>query len=360
MKKQILFLALFTLALILASNKSYGVDYTKNLTGPAACATPTPLTCAVENELQPLPGKVYTYSVTVPAGSQVLWFVTDQTSIISGTAAAPVIQPTRDTAPGTYILTAPAVVYNQAANTANSIDISWKSFDGTANQVALVAHVTDATGCTNNVEVYRIVPSFAFTLDMMALLDAGTAGATECVSPVESATYDGTNVTIDYGENWVFYSVNAANFVHSWQPNIQVLGYTGGGGTAIIPAADIQWAYPADAVANTTWHAATDPVLAQVAGGAVGAAGECVVIRVRIDHAANENDAANSVLTLGVDGTMYDPAATNYTNATLRDLDPIATAPCSNTVTDQADYTLLPRPSVVTNTGAALPFETKL
>jgi len=370
MKKQILFLALFTLALILAGTKSYGqVTYVKNLGGAPAVAPVTAIPCAVENELKPLPGKVYNYTVTVPAGAKVLWFATDQATIVDGTGAAPVIQPSRDpgTGAGSYILTAPAAVYNQAANTSNTIAISWKSFDGTANKVVLVAHVTDAAGCTNNVEVYRIEPSFAFTLDMIALLDAGTAGATECVSPVESASYDGTtrNVTINYGENWVFYSVNAANFVNSWMPSFTVIGYTGGGGTAVVPVADIQWAYPADAVANTAWNAVTVPVLAKVAGGAVGAAGETIVIRVRIDHANNENDAANSILTFGVDGIMYDPAAiagAEYTNATKKDLDPgAAPGPCTNNLTDQADYTLTPRPSVVTGTGTPiLNFEPKL
>jgi hypothetical protein len=367
MKKQILFLALFSLALIFASTKSYGqVTYVKNLTGAPAIAPAIPLACAVENELKPLPGKVYNYTVTVPAGSKVLWFVTDQATIIDGTGAAPVIQASRDAAPGNYILTAPALVYNTPANTANTIAISWKSFDGAAKKVVLVAHVTDVAGCTNNVEVYRIEPSFAFTLDMIALLDAGTAGATECVSPVESASYDGTtrNVTINYGENWVYYSVNAANFVHSWMPKFTVIGYTGGGGTGVVPVADIQWAYPTDAVANLAWNAVTVPVLAKVAGGAVGSAGETIVIRVRIDHANNQNAAGNSILTFGVDGTMYDPAAlagAEYTNATLKDLDNIAVAPCTNTVTDQADYTLTPRPSVVTGTGTPiLNFEPKL
>jgi len=366
MKKQILFLSFFILAFVFAGTKSYGqVTYTKVLGGAPAVATPTVLGCAVENELQPLPGKSYNYSVTAPAGSKILWFVTDQNTIIDGTAAAPVIQPSRDTAPGTYILTAGSQ-YNDANNTTATIAMSWKSFDGAAKQVVLVAHVTDASGCTNNVEVYRIVPSFAFTLDMIALLDAGTAGGTECISPVESATYNGTDVAINYGENWVFYSVNAANFVNSWMPTFTVLGYTGGGGTGVVPVGDIQWAYAANAQSTTAadWHPVTDPVMAQAAGGAVGAAGETIVIRVRIDHATNENDAANSVLTFGVDGVMFDPAAlaaAAYTNATLKDLDGGATAPCTNTQTDQADYILTPRPAVATNTGSpVLPFEPKI
>lgn len=371
MKKQILFLAVFVLAIFLAGTKSYGqVTYSKNLTGAPACAVAQPLSCATEDELHPLPGKKYTYSVNVnggvpPVGTKIEWFVTDQSAIIStpATPGQPVLQTTRDLAGGKYVLTA-STPYNDPNNTSPSVEISWKSFDAITNKVILVAYVTDKDGCTNNVEVYRIEPSFAFTLDIMALLDNGTAGSTECVSPVESASYDGTNVTIDYGENWVFYSVNAANFVDSWMPSFSVVNYTGGGGTGAVPVADIQWAYPADAQANTAWHPVTDKVQAQIAGGAVGAVGECIVVRVRIDHATNENDAANSVLTFGVDGVMFDPAAlpaAAYTNPALKDLDNIATAPCTNTVTDQADYTLTPRPAVTTLSPALpLNFEPKV
>lgn len=357
MKKQILSFVIIALALFASISSVNGADYTKNLTGAGAiyCTPALPLACTTDNELNPIPGKSYTYNVTVPATSTVLWFVTDQASVIDGTGAAPVIQADRDAAPGDYILTASAGIYNSAINTNASIQMSWKYFDGNATQVLLVAVVSDASGCTNNVEVYRIKPAFAFTLDIASIFDTGAVGAEECLSPVESATYNGTNLTTNYGENWVFFSVNAANFVHSWQPSFTVVGYTGGGGTAIVPAADIQWAYPADAKADLAWKAVTVPVAAQ-AGGAVGAAGECIIVRVRVDHAnnGNINPATAPVLTFGVNGVMYNFPTTNYANAGLTDLDNIATAPCTNTVTDQATYTLTARPQITTATGTPL------
>lgn len=365
MKKQILSFVIIALAVFASISSAFGqVTYTKNLTGAGAiyCTPALPLACTTDDELNPIPGKSYTYNVTVPASSTVLWFVTDQATVIDGTGAAPVIQADRDAAPGDYILTASAGIYNSATNTNGSIDMSWKYFDGDATQVLLVAVVSDATGCTNNVEVYRIRPAFAFTLDIAAIFDTGAVGDEECLSPVESATYDGTNLTTNYGENWVFFSVNAANFVHSWQPTFTVIDYTGGGGTAIVPATDIQWAYPADAKADTDWKAVTVPVDAQVAGGAVGAAGECIIVRVRVDHAnnGNINPAIDPVLTFGVDGVMYNYATTNYANAGLTDLDNVATAPCTNTVTDQATYTLTRRPEITSATGTpVLDFEPK-
>lgn len=359
MKKQILSFVIIALAVFTSLSSAFGqVTYTNNLTGAGAiyCTPALPLACTTDNELNPIPGKSYTYNVTVPAGSTVLWFVTDQGTVIDGTGAAPVIQADRDAAPGDYILTASAGIYNSATNTNASIQMSWKYFDGTTNEVLLAAVVSDASGCTNNVEVYRIRPAFAFTLDIAAILDNGAVGDEECLSPVESATYDGTNLTTNYGENWVFFSVNAANFVHSWQPTFTVIDYTGGGGTGIVPAADIQWAYPADAKANTAWNPVTDPVLAQVAGGAVGDAGECIIVRVRVDHANNGNadPVIDPVLTFGVDGVMYNFPTTNYANANLQDLDNVAAAPCTNTVTDQTTYTLTRRPTIVSATGTPL------
>ena len=362
MKKQILILAMITLAFIFAGTKSYGqVVYPKVLSGAPVCATAVPLTCATENELAPLPGKVYTYSINVdggapPAGTKILWYVTNQATIISGAGAAPALTPagSRDGNPGTYVLTATSP-YNDPTNTSASIDISWKSFDGNLNKVVLVAYVINASGCTDNVEVYRIKPSFAFTLDLVALLDDGNQGSTECVSSIESASTDGTNLTMNYGENWVFFSVTAANFVNSWLPSFSVISYTGAGGVASVPTADIQWAYSANAQSALVadWHAVTVPVTAQVAGGAVGAAGECIIVRARIVHGSSPTAGT---LTFGVNGIMYDPATTLYATTTLKDLD-APTAPavvCDNNVTDQVTYTLSPRPAITTTTGAPL------
>lgn len=358
MKKQILFLALFTLALILAGTKSYG-QYVNYLTGAPACTPAVALTCTTNADaLHPIPGATYDYTVAVnpvaaaPSG-YVHWFVTTNSTIIdSPTLGTPVLQASRDAGDGTgtYILLAEAAKYNLATNVSPTIQISWKYFDGATTQVLLVAYVMDNNGCTNNVEVYRIIPSFGFTLDMAALLDGGALGSSECVSQVESATYTpGTpgNLTMNYGENWVYYSVNAANFVHSWMPEFTVVGYTGTGGAAAVPTANIQWAYPADAVANTAWNAVTVPVLAKDLSGAVGPNGECIVVRVRIVHDDDQVLAATT-LTLGVDGTMRNPAgAGDYTTAALQDLDN-NTGPgaCINTVTDQATYTITPRPAI--------------
>ena len=160
--------------------------------GAPTCATAVPLSCGTTDDgLHPLPGKSYTYTITTdPANvASVIWFATDENDIITYPSGAPVLQPNRDAINGTYVLNATLAAYNTPANTAKTIDVSWKSFDPVANEVVLVAYITGAAGCSDNVEVYKIEPTFAFTLDVAALLDAGGLGDEECLSPVEHSNF---------------------------------------------------------------------------------------------------------------------------------------------------------------------------
>ena len=365
---------MFTLALFFAgTNTAFGqVVYSNYVTGAPACVTANTLNCASSaalGHLNPTPGVIYNYKIaTTPAAvGSVLWFVTDQSNIIVGTGPAPVLQPTRDpgAGAGNYILSNGAN-YN-VAGAGDNIDISWKNFDGVANKVVLVAYITGAVGCSDNVEVWRIEPKFTFTLDVLSMFDGGTLPsvgnvAEECVSPVESATYDGNNLTMNYGKNYVFFSVNAANFVGSWMPALSAVSTTGTVGT-------VQWAYPLEAVKNLagvatgTWNATTVPVNALVGGGVVGTGGECIVVRVEIINAGVEAPAgvAINTVTLSVDGIMHDPIANIYTNATLKDLSEgaLVTDPCRNNIPDLADYKILARPDITEVTPAPGTFEPK-
>ncbi len=351
MKKQILFLLTVLLA-IAVSNKSYGQNNEPNYldVSPTFCTPALPLTCTVSDDpLRPLPGKTYNYSITASSASYVLWFVTNDLNVI---ASSGTLTSTRDAdgGGGSFILDAEDGVYNSITNTATDIDISWKSFNGLTNNVLLVAYAMDAAGCTDNIQVYKIEPSFAFTLDIAGLLDDGTSGNTECVSPVVSATYSpGSpgNLTMDYGANWVFYTVNAANWVHSWLPSFT----SGTSGSSALGS--VEWAYPDEASGSTSlWHPATDPVMANHYGlSAIDNLGKCIVLRVQADHNNNEN-LANEVITVGVNGVMYDPAATSgneYSNNSLRDLDN-GSSGCVQDKTDEATYTLTLRPTISSTT----------
>jgi len=368
MKKQILIIAFFILA-VLAGTRSYAQDL--NYIPATACAPVTPIPCATADPLHPIPGTTYTYTVTVAPGvttGYIQWFAynatTNGTLITGGSMAAAITAAEKNDGTSQYLLLADATKYNLTTSTSNSITASWQSFDGTAKQILLVAYVKGEGGCSDNIEVFRIQPTFSFTLDIAGLLPTGalpaTGNASECVTPVQSAVYTTPNLTMDYGDNYVYFTVTAANYVHSWTPTFTIPANTT---QTTVAVSDITWAYPLEAVKNAagaatgTWNAATVPVLALDPSKAVGPGGECIVVRVHLDHGNKENDVAGSI-TIGVDGIMYNVPTTDYSNLALKDLDPgAAPGPCTNTVVDQATYDLTPRPAITTT--APLVFENK-
>lgn len=175
---------------------------------------------------------------------------------------------------------------------------------------------TDADGCTNdNLKVYKIQPKIAFTLDIANLASNGAlqgASFGTCFSDIVGARYDpafGTDggVIYDYGINYLFFSVNAANYTDSWRPSIKVEG------TDAIQDVSVHWAYPANATsaAAAGWnempldgdgnYTSTNPVEAQDASNAVGSDGECIIVRVTIEH--NHFEGIDDLpITVSVDG----------------------------------------------------------
>lgn len=366
MKKQIIILAIFVLAFFASTTVSFAQDL-NYIPGPA-CAPITPIPCAVADALHPIPGTTYTYTVTVAPGvttGYIQWFAynatTTGTVISGGSMAAAIAAAEANGGASQYLLAADALKYNLITSTSNSITASWQSFDGATNQILLVAYVKGEGGCSDNIEVFRIQPTFSFTLDIAGLLPSGalpaSGNAVECVTPVLSAVYNSGNLTMDYGDNYVFFTVSAANFVHSWTPIFTIPTNTT---QTTVAVTDITWAYPTEAIKTAplgTWNAATAPILAVAGSGAVGAGGECIIVRVHLDHGNNQNAVAGAI-TIGVNGTMYNVPTTNYANANLADLDPgAAPGPCTNNLTDVATYDLTPRPAITTT--APLVFEPK-
>ena len=408
MKKQILILTFFVAA-ILAGNNAFGQYDVALAAALDSCLVPTPLDCDSAWALQPAPGEEYTYTISSTdyenSGNELVhWFVIDYNDLLAESPADSIVNTINDISHltsknfidlgdgnGDFILTSETGVYNSAfgvgSNTQDSVTISWKYFDGQANVVLLVAYVRDSINCTDNMEVYRIIPEPAFTLDIAAIDQTDysfhsdtTAPAEECVSPIESAVYqpagigaqpgDGT-LTVDYGENWLYFIVNAANFVDSWDPTFD-FDYDGLG--TITSAA---WTYPL-ASANTTagaWHnidlasGATDFVsggggtAAGVAnnvlgaGDAVGAEGECIIVRVQVDHGIADENLITRRLTVRVNGIMYDPSTTGatsdddwFTNNNLADFGPDGDGDnvCDQILFDDYQYfDITPRPEVI-------------
>ena len=395
MKKQILILTFFIAAILAGNSNSFGqVGPAKNydvvLDVVPGIITPHTLAGCTASELTPVQGEVYTYTVnTTNATDDVRWFVyndglmTAPDSLVSALGGIlPSTYSGIDPADGSgdYILNLGTTnntynanpVADDGSGSDHSIQIAWKYFDGhLPNEVLLVAYVEDDAGCANNIAVYRIIPQPAFTIDVAVLSQAGDSIndpqsgtiSDECVSPIESAVYVGADditpngtLTVDYGENWVYFVVNGANYIDSWLPRFQI-SYDGG-----YNALEASWAYASDADdAAATWNAidisgawGTVPVIAggvsnSVGGGAVPAAGgEQIVVRVRVDYGTgNEHDDSASAIHFAVDGIAYDGVGTsatsldNFDNTAFGDLHYTDCA-VDDFDNDKLDYNILP------------------
>ncbi len=358
MKKQILVIPMLLLALIFFSaNQSFAQTplNVENgyLSGAPTCPGAIPLTCATGDGLTPVPGVVYPYTITVTSSQSVYWFVTDDAdNIMTAPSTFTGVMDPGDGS-GNYILTSDAP-YGDPLNNLLTVNISWKPFNGTANEVLLVAYVINGAGCTDNIEVWRIVPNYSFTLDLAGVLDDGSAGATECPGNIQSAAYDGTNLNVIYGDNYVFFAVTAANWQTSWQTTISAATDLGTSGIT-----SVDWAYADEANDPATiWNASGTPVLASHYGSTTGFIDEaCIIVRVLVDHSAAENLTAETI-TLSVDGNMEDPETPgSYTG--YPDLDEGASGqPCVTDHTDTFDYIISPRPDI--DPGVPGPFEPKV
>lgn len=315
MKKQILTLTLFVLAVFAGALSSLAQNLT---TAPTSCLTPNAVQCIeTDNPLSPIAGKEYTYTVDVPTPNGTKnfnWLVTQDKDFITVNSSTGLPElsatPEAGNGSGAHIMAAGAN-YNTTPG-ANNVKITWKAFNvDPANPVFLIIYVTNTDAClTDNLEVYIIEPVNAFTLDIANIdINGGTQAAdyATCVSQVQSASWDGSKVVVDYGTNYLYYVVNAANWNNAWLPSFQVNSTTGLGARTV----SVDWAYPAEAVSGT-WNSTTasgstytsaSNVEASTANGSVGEAGECIIVRVSVDHFTEETIAQFDV-ELAVDGVI--------------------------------------------------------
>ncbi|BBE18700.1 hypothetical protein AQPE_2864 [Aquipluma nitroreducens] len=205
MKKQFLFLTMFSVALIFAgTNKSY-----------AQCA---------DDALHPMAGKDYHYVITTAGGGTAKsyeWIVTTSTDIVKTGTFATTIAP----GPTTYTIT--------NAGTADAT-INWSP---TVIAAAMAATPTDyyvavkyvatsaADGCdVDNVKAYKINPVNMFQIDLANVKSDGSAGTgNNCTSTVVDAkiTAGATpTITYDYGTSSVYVKVTAKNFSGSWDMTV--------------------------------------------------------------------------------------------------------------------------------------------
>ena len=375
-------MAFVTLALIFAgTNKGFGqaVHYSE----------PRPITC-VNDALHPRAGISYTYEATgVDAGGKWHFYATKDPNFIvtaGGTGGTITTGGTTVMNTTTAILVDPAGTntlvaaadYNIAitattGNTDGNVDITWSydiitktEYQGTpdptftnAGPTFVVAYYVDAAGCTDNIKVWEIDPIYNFTVDVLSIeADAPTTApaygtvAEDCFSPVESAKYNGgDDMLFNYGENYLYWEIVAANFVDRWVPTFSI-------DEAVLNAAqtlgtvEYTTSLPAD-WATATWA----PLVSGTTEITIAAAaltadpdmseGVSIFVRVLVDH-DNYEGLANQNITLTVDG--QDAGG-------IWDIDNnVATPVCENVgAADEADTsvsTLTKRPTV---TDAAMP-----
>jgi len=314
MKKQLLIVLVALLAIGL--NSTFG----QTVTCPDPRVDPT---CIPGDALHPAAGIPYTYEVLVPTppGTQEFtWFATQEDNFIAGG----VLTPIRETLPGSTLILATGAGYNDPATGTNTVSITWNSYlYDPLNPVFVVIQVkvdAGAGGCvTQNMKVFKIEPINFFTLDIQNVNAAGVAQAYDtpidrCIHDIVTATYDATppeGVIYDFGVDYLYYVVTAAKFSTSWLPSVKL---TGVDAQETITA--VEWARPNDfafalpnqmpLTATPGVYTSTDPVLVVDPSGTVGTAGECIIIRVTVDHSNGVGfqyqGLTDEQITLAVDG----------------------------------------------------------
>lgn len=367
MKKQLFILIVAIMAIGLSST----------VLGQVTCPVPraVDVACLPNDALHPMAGTPYNYVVDVPTppGTKAYtWFVTQDKNFMAGG----ILTTNRELAPWPSLhVAATGAGYNDPATGTNTLSITWNSFvPDPALPVFVVIHVQNTAstpdGCvTNNLKVFKILPINAFTLDIANVRLDETVAAYEtsidrCISNVVTATYDPTapeGVLYDFGIDYLYFTVTAANFSTSWRPSLQIDAIN-----AEETVTAVEWTRPNDFAFATphamplagTTYTSTDPVPVLAASGTVGAAGECIIIRITVDHTVpplNYEGLADETITVAVDG-LTQLAAT----PPIGDVHFSSTVPISNTncglvdgfLYDKSTQVLKPRPDI---TAPAMP-----
>jgi hypothetical protein len=368
MKKQllILFLALFAIGF---SSSAYA----------QTCPVPRGIdvTCLPNDAIHPIAGSPYDYIVNVPTPpgtKEYHWFVTTDPAFLAGGN----LTANRELPGGTYVA-ATGVGYNNPLTGTATLSITWNSFVyDPLNPVFVVIQVksTEAGVCTaNNLKVYKIEPINAFTLD---IANVDPSGATQagyganldiCVHELVSATYNPVTegVIYDFGADTLYYIVTAANFSTSWLPSIQIGRDVTGTGGNMGDITDVSWARPgAFPIPAANWinmplvaGVYTAPAAVNVldATGTVGVDGECIVMRVVVDHttAASYEGLIAEQISVAVDGQTQLALATPLGDVHFSSTLPTPNALCGledGFQFDVALQTIAIRPDIQTATPA--------
>lgn len=303
MKKQILILVLAFFAIGIST--VYGQN-----TSAKAGSAPNTLTGCADDALHPIAGKPYTYKLTAtPGGGNYTWWATTDPNFITTTGTTTTTNlsthlksPT--TTPTGTVLSATSANY-ATSGTSDEVTITWSSsilgttVFNTAPTFVVGYYEATGTNCADNLKVYQLDPKNGFVVDIKNI--DGTSilayGATDsqCLDDVRGAKFNGTAMEYDYGTNYLYYEVVAANFSEEWTPAFTLTGNH----TAQTPT--IEWSYdgPTAWSATTVWNPASTKVVTTETNTSGG-----VSIYVRVTMKNNNYEGiADRPITLAVSGT---------------------------------------------------------
>jgi len=284
MKKQILILALFVMAMFAGVTNSYG----QCVTGP----------------MNPAAGVAYPYTVTSGAGTGGWdWYVVQNVNLLS----TPLL-----VADGFF--TTSGSTYNNTTGSAATINITWTPLAlASTNPFYLVVKYTETVnGCSvGNIKVWEIKPVNTFLLAMTGSDNAGViANNSTCAAPIKTAginTPATPTVTYTFDTNSIYYKITASGANGTWTPSLELPALAG---NTTYGQKYLSVDYSSDNGTNWTTFgapAANGGTLTLGSALPVTVVGSPYLIRVIVDNANYENaGVAGSVqgIIVGVDGVL--------------------------------------------------------
>ena len=321
MKKQILILVMFIVAIFAATNQSY-----------AQCTT---------DALHPAANVDYTYSTTVGGAGfdgdgTYEWFVTTDPNIYNKTKQSP------------------GTLFTWSGETTSTVTITWTAAavelaKTTPIYVALwykEVNETDGTCEVENVRALQIAPVNTFLLAVEAVDDSGAPDPYVCAAPVLTAVVDNpadvsagednldASMKITYDQNTLYYKITASGVDSKWKPVVRIPALAGSQ-----TYASVQWSSDLSTwsdIAGATAATGGDYIITPDADATV--AGTSYYVKLVINNNDYET-LTEQVLNVAVDGTL----APGYT---VKDI--VSTSDCTDEVDfgKNADNTILPRPTI--------------
>lgn len=380
---------------------------------------PHTINCLPSDALHPIAGQDYTYQIDVPvtpspgtawtAGSlKYKWFITqldlnagslDNLFITNGVLRSEV---DNGSGTGKFIATSSSDYSTDGVTVPvgadNILNLTWKNinYDAKKPLFVVISVSGNNTFCDpQNMKVFKIQPLTAFTIDIDNLTNLGAAHTSpatatttadygdlysQCISNIVSSAFDETSgkVINDFGVNYLFYEVVAANWADSWNLGVQLTGIDPLETITVEWSKDRTFATGNHAMTTATAHAAVATVLQYTSvdnvepdvlntTGNIGATGESIFIRVTLDHSFTAKESYqglnDEVIILSVDGMTNWDATLSTPAFTIGDVhwdNGLATAnPCAalapDGYTNDKSYQDVKARPTITNSTTAMP-----